>query len=70
MDLSRFNLLLTNTIKLIMGRTIIIMLDYETVRDMNMNGVGQQYLRVIRRFKRLYKREINCVLFCPYIKDI
>lgn len=64
-DLKRFKFWLPDTIKFLTGRLLFIMVNYNSIREMNMDLVGKQCIDLTVRYNRIYKKNAIFMLCTP-----
>ncbi len=64
-DLSSLSFWFPNTFRFLTGKTIFIMVDYNNIREMNMDLVGKQSIDLIQRYNRIYKKNSDFWLCRP-----
>lgn len=64
-DLKRLELWFPFTISFLTGKMKFILVDYDSIREMNMNLVGKQCTDLIARYNRIYNKNADFMLCTP-----
>lgn len=64
-DLKRFEIWFPFTMKFLTGRMLFIMVDYNNIREMNMDLVGKQCMDLTERYSRIFKKKAEFMLCTP-----
>lgn len=68
-DLQLFQIWFPYTFHFLTGKLIFITVDYRSIREMNINLVGKQCIRLIERYNQIYKKDSEFMLCGPFLED-